>query len=59
METKLKANLDHDIDQYLANTKRLVGRIIAQPIIAFFLVVVEFAVNGNQDFRTYDRESFC
>ena len=45
-----KANYEHDNDQFWAKTKRLVERMTAQPIIALFfcVVVVEFAVNGNQ-----------
>ena len=41
---------DHDNDQFRAKTKRLVGRMTAQPLnrFVFCVVVVEFAVNGNQ-----------
>ena len=39
-----------DHDQFWANTKRLVGRMASQPNnrFVFCVVVVEFAVNGNQ-----------
>ena len=45
-----KANSDHDNDQFWAKTKRLVGRMAAQPDnrFVFCVVVVEFAINGNQ-----------
>ena len=45
-----KANFDHDNERFLAKPKRLVGRMIAQPHnhFVFFVVVVKFAVNGNQ-----------
>ena len=44
------ANFDHDNDQCWAKTKRLVGRMTAQPNnrFVFCVVVVKFAVNGNQ-----------
>ena len=45
-----KANFDHDNDQFSVKTKRLAGRRTAQPHhrFVFCVVVVEFAVNGNQ-----------
>ena len=45
-----KANYDHDKDQFRAKTKQLVSRMTAQPHnrFVFHVVVVEFAVNGNQ-----------
>ena len=45
-----KANFYHDNDQFWVKTKRLVGRMIAQPHnrFVFCVVVVDFAVNGNQ-----------
>ena len=45
-----KANFDYYDYQFLVRTKRLVGRMIAQPHnrFVFCVVVVEFAVNGNQ-----------
>ena len=45
-----KANFDHDNDQFWIKTKRLVGRMTAQPNnrFGFCVVVVKFAVNGNQ-----------
>ena len=45
-----KANFDHDNDQFWVKTKRLVGRMTAQAHnrFVFCVVVVEFAVNGNQ-----------
>ena len=45
-----KANFDHDNDQFSIKTKRLEGRMTAQPRNRFVscVVVVEFAVNGNQ-----------
>ena len=50
METRLKANLDHDNDQFLFKTKRLAGRMTAQQRnrFVFCVVAVAFAVNGNQ-----------
>ena len=44
------ANFGHNNDQFWAKTKRLVGRMTAQPCnsFAFCVVVVEFVVNGNQ-----------
>ena len=48
-----KANFDQDNDQFRVKTKRLVGRMTAQPNnrFAFCVVVVEFVVNGNQALR--------
>ena len=48
-----KANFDHDNDQFWVKTKRLVGRMTAQPNDRFVLcvVVVDFAANGNQALR--------
>ena len=45
-----KANFDYDNDQFSVKTKRLVERMTAQPnnCFVFCVVVVEFAVNGNQ-----------
>ena len=45
-----KANFDHDSDRFSVKTKRLAGRMTAQPHhrFVFCVVVVEFAVNGNQ-----------
>ena len=45
-----KANFDHDNNQFCTETKRVVGRMIAQAHnrFVFCVVVVEFAVNGNQ-----------
>ena len=45
-----KANFDHDNDQFWIKTKQLVGRITAQANnhFVFCVVVVKFAVNGNQ-----------
>ena len=45
-----KANFDHDNDQFSVKTKRLAGGMTAQPHnrFVFCVVVVEFAVNGNQ-----------
>ena len=44
-----KVKFDHDNDQFRVKTKRLVGRMTAQAHNRFFcVVVVEFAVNGNQ-----------
>ena len=44
-----KANFDHDSDQFWFKTKRLAGRMTAQPRNRFVCVVaVAFAVNGNQ-----------
>ena len=45
-----KANFNHDNDQFRTKTKRLMGRVTAQPYNRFVycVVVVEFAVNGNQ-----------
>ena len=40
-----KANFDHDNDQFCVKTKRLVG---AHNRFVFCVMVVEFAVNGNQ-----------
>ena len=44
-----KANFDFDNDQFLVETKRLVGRMTAQShnLFVFWVVVVEFAVNGT------------
>ena len=47
----LKAlNFHHDNDQFWVRTKRLVWRMTAQPhnCFVFCVVVLEFAVNGNQ-----------
>ena len=33
-----KASFDHDSDQFSVKTKRLLGRMTAQPIIALFFV---------------------
>ena len=43
-------NFDHDNDQFCAKTERLVRWMTAQPQnrFVFLVVVVEFAVNGNQ-----------
>ena len=45
-----KASFDHDNDQFSVKTKRLVGRMTAEAHnrFVFCVVVVEFAVNGNQ-----------
>ena len=45
-----KANFDHDNDQFWIKTKRLVGRMTAQPNnpSVFCVMVVKFAVNRNQ-----------
>ena len=45
-----KANFDHNNDQFRRKTKRLVGRMTTQPNnrFVFCVVIVEFAVNGNQ-----------
>ena len=45
-----KANFDHDNDQLWVEAKRLVGRMTGQPHnrFVFCVVVVEFALNGNQ-----------
>ena len=45
-----KANFDHDNDQFWVKTKRLMRRMTAQAhnCFVFCVVVVEFAVNGNQ-----------
>ena len=45
-----KANFDHDNDQFWIKTKRLVGRMTAQPNnrFVFCVVVVKFAEDGNQ-----------
>ena len=45
-----KANFDHDNDQFLVKAERLVGKMTARPHnrFVFCVVVVEFAVNGNQ-----------
>ena len=45
-----KANFGYNNDQFWVITKRLVGRMTAQPHnrFVFCVVVVEFAVNGNQ-----------
>ena len=45
-----KDNFDHDNDQFSVKTKRLAGRMIAQPCnrFVFCVVVVVFVVNGNQ-----------
>ena len=50
METRPKAYFDHDNDQFWTKTKRLVGEMIAQlhNRFVFCVVVVKFAVNGNQ-----------
>ena len=50
METRLKANFDHDNDQFWVKTKQLVGKMTAQAHNRFVscVVIVEFAVNGNQ-----------
>ena len=50
METRHKANFDHDNDQFCVKTKRLVGRMTAQPhnCFVFCVVVVEVGVHGNQ-----------
>ena len=44
-----EANFDHDNDQFWIKTKRLVGRMTAQPHnrFVFCVVVVTFAVSGN------------
>ena len=43
-------NFDHDNDQFWVKTKRLMGRMTAQShnCFVFYVVVVKFAVNGNQ-----------
>ena len=48
-----KANFDHDNDQFWIKTKQLVRRMTAQPNnrFVFCVVVVKFAVNGNQALR--------
>ena len=45
-----KANFDHGNDQFWTTTKRLVGRMTAlrNNRFVFSVVVVKFAVNGNQ-----------
>ena len=45
-----KANFDHDNDQFQVKTKQLVGGMTVQQHNCFVscVVVVEFAVNGNQ-----------
>ena len=45
-----KVNFDDDNNQFWIKTKRLVGRMTAQPNNRFVLcvVVVKCAVNGNQ-----------
>ena len=45
-----KANYDHDNDRFQAKIKRLMSRMTAQlhNRFVFCVVVVEFAVNGNQ-----------
>ena len=46
----IKPIFHHDNDQFWAKTKRLVGRMTAQRHnrFVFRVVVVQFAVNGNQ-----------
>ena len=48
-----KANFDHDNNQFWVKTKRLAGRMTAQPHnrFVFCVVVVAFALNGNQALR--------
>ena len=55
-----KANFDHNNDQFWIKTKRLVGRMTAQPNnrFVFCVVVVNFAVNGNQAIALTNR-AFC
>ena len=50
-----KTNFDYDNNQFLVKTKRLVGKMTAQqhnPFV-FWVVVVEFAVNGKMETRHY------
>ena len=55
-----KANFEHDNDQFRVKTKQLVGGMTAQPPNRFVscVVVVEFAVNGNQALRLIWRPGF-